>query len=44
MTTDQKKVPVMLDRETIEFAEKHRIDIEAAVKQHLERVKAKNRN
>jgi hypothetical protein len=35
-------VKVMLDKETIEFAEKHNIDINEAVKQHLERLKAAN--
>lgn len=35
------KVAVMVDKETLEFAEKHNIDINEAVKQHLERLKAK---
>jgi hypothetical protein len=39
-----QKVKVMLDRETIEYAEKHKIDINEAVKQHLERLKAENKN
>jgi hypothetical protein len=30
----------MVDKETIEFTEKHKIDINEAVKQHLERLKA----
>jgi hypothetical protein len=38
------KIKVMLDRETIEYAKKHNIDINEAVKQHLERLKAENKN
>jgi post-segregation antitoxin (ccd killing protein) len=44
MATEQKKATVMLDRETIEYAEKYGIDINEAVKQHLERLKAENKN
>ena len=39
-----KKLKVMLDKETIEHAEKHNIDINEAVKQHTERLKAKAEN
>jgi hypothetical protein len=38
------KVKVMLDKETVEYAEKHHIDINEAVKQHLDELKAKYGN
>jgi hypothetical protein len=41
---DHAKIEVMLDKETIEHAEKHNIDINEAVKQHTERLKAKAEN
>lgn len=46
MTTEPKtgKKQVMLDKETLDFAKKHNIDINEAVKQHLERLKAENKN
>jgi len=38
------KIAVFLDKETIEFAEKHNIDINEAAKQYLEKLKAKYGN
>jgi hypothetical protein len=38
------KIKVMLDKETIELAKKHGVDINEAIKQHLERLKAKYGN
>jgi hypothetical protein len=38
------KMEVMLDKETNEYAEKHNIDINEAVKQHTERLKTKAEN
>jgi rRNA-processing protein FCF1 len=47
MTTEEQKPgkkQVMLDKETLDFAKKHNIDINEAVKQHLERLKAAYKN